>query len=58
MLTKEVKSMIELEDRVKGLHKRRKLNEKDMDIDDFVPMKYVRAANKSKDRTKGKIPAC
>jgi hypothetical protein len=52
MLPKEVRNLIELEEKAKNTHKRKKVNEKDMDIDDFVPLKYIKG-KKAKDVTKG-----
>ena len=51
MLPKEVRHMIEIEEKAKNMHKRKKVKEGDMDIDDFVPMKYLNKT-KQKDKTK------
>lgn len=54
MLPKEVRQMIELEEKAKNMHKRIKTNESGADIDSFIPMKYIRSGHKSKDMSKGK----
>lgn len=51
MLPKEVRQMIELEEKAKATHKRRKTDEKD--IDDLTPLRYLKG--KGKDKTKGKF---
>ena len=45
-LPKEVRQMIDLEEKAKNMHKRKKIEDK-MDIDDFVPMKYVNKQKKN-----------
>lgn len=54
MLPKEVRGLMELEDKVNAMHKRKKTSEKEMDIDDFIPMKYLKAKPKN-DKSKGKV---
>jgi hypothetical protein len=52
MLPKEVRQMIDLEEKAKNVHKRVKTNDSAVDIDSFIPMKYLN--KKGKDKSLGK----
>lgn len=52
MLPKQVKEMLDLEGKAKNMHKRKKINENDMDIDDMMPLKYMK--KKPADKSKGR----
>jgi len=49
VLPKEVRQMIDLEEKARSVHKRKRVNEKE-DIDDFVPMKYVNKGKNDKSK--------